>query len=341
MRPGLGSDCWQRPTRRRRHLRRLALVYLRQPTQSQVERNVESTARQYALVDRVVELGFTREQVVVIDEDLGIFGAHLLERGYAPSSAEDQLRLMAHVSRWLDEERQEPAALTPELVGRFLGARRAGYARLTSRRALTPLLEYLQGLGVVRDAPAEMPTAVEALLADYREYLVGERGLAAGTVRLREQVARLFLVGQPEPLELALQQLEPGDVTTFVLAECRSGRRGVSSAKTLTSGLRSLLSFLHLEGWVPPAGAVGAERRRLAACLATARPGGRARRAAAGKLRPHSGSRPPRFRCSDAALAIGAAVLRGGRLIAGRHRLARRGARDSRQGLGHRAAPVA
>lgn len=179
------------------------------------------------------------------------FGAHLLERGYAPSSAEDQLRLMAHLSRWLEEQRQEPAALTPELVRRFLDARRAGYVKLASRRALTPLLDYLRGLDVVRDALVESSTAVDGLLADYREYLVRERGLAPGTVRLREQAARLFLVDQPEPLELALQRLEPGDVTRFVLAECRSGRRGVASAKTLTSSLRSLLSFLHLAGWVP------------------------------------------------------------------------------------------
>ncbi len=132
------------------------------------------------------------------------FGAHLLERGYAPSSAEDQLRLMAHLSRWLEEKRHEPAALTPELVGRFLDARRAGYVKLTSRRALTPLLDYLRGVDVVRDAPAEASTAVDALLAGYREYLVRERGLAPGTVRLREQTARLFLVGQPEPLELCI-----------------------------------------------------------------------------------------------------------------------------------------
>lgn len=181
------------------------------------------------------------------------FGAHLLERGYAPSSAEDQLRLLAHLSRWIEERREEPAALTPELVEQFLAARRESYVKLASLRALEPLLEYLRGLGVLPDSPIEMSTEVERLLADYRAYLVGERGLAAGTVRLREQIARLFLVGQPEPLELALRRLGPGDVTRFVLAECRSGRRGVASAKTLTSGLRSVLSFLHLEGWLPVA----------------------------------------------------------------------------------------
>ena len=71
------------------HLRRQAFVYLRQSSQAQLERNVESTARQYALVDRAVELGFAREQVVVVDEDLGISGSGLSERsGFARLTAE-------------------------------------------------------------------------------------------------------------------------------------------------------------------------------------------------------------------------------------------------------------
>src|SRR3954465_14658353 len=71
------------------HLRRSAFVYLRQSTASQLERNIESTQRQYGLVDRAVELGFAREQVVVIDEDLGISGSGLSERsGFARLTAE-------------------------------------------------------------------------------------------------------------------------------------------------------------------------------------------------------------------------------------------------------------
>ena len=71
------------------HLRRQAFVYLRQSSQAQLERNVESTARQYALVARAVELGFSREQVVVIDEDLGISGSGLSDRsGFARLTAE-------------------------------------------------------------------------------------------------------------------------------------------------------------------------------------------------------------------------------------------------------------
>jgi excisionase family DNA binding protein len=59
----------------RRHLERLAIVYIRQSTVQQVERHQESTRLQYALADRAVQFGWTRESVVVIDDDLGRSGA--------------------------------------------------------------------------------------------------------------------------------------------------------------------------------------------------------------------------------------------------------------------------
>jgi DNA invertase Pin-like site-specific DNA recombinase len=57
------------------HKQRAAVVYIRQSTASQVEHNRESTARQYALVERACDLGWTKEQVKVIDEDLAITGS--------------------------------------------------------------------------------------------------------------------------------------------------------------------------------------------------------------------------------------------------------------------------
>jgi len=180
------------------------------------------------------------------------FGADLVDRGYTLSSAEGQLRLMAHLSRWLTEEGLEAGGLTPQATERFLRARSAGYVKLTSQRGLDPLLTYLRGIGVVLvpELPAVV-TPVERLLADYRDYLVAERGLAAGSVRLRERVASLFLAELPNPIEVALERLEARQVTEFVVRECRPGRRGLASAKTLISGLRSLLRFLHVAGWVP------------------------------------------------------------------------------------------
>ncbi len=51
--------------------RRRAVVYVRQSTLVQVASNVESAARQYALVERAVDLGWPREAVAVVDEDTG------------------------------------------------------------------------------------------------------------------------------------------------------------------------------------------------------------------------------------------------------------------------------
>jgi DNA invertase Pin-like site-specific DNA recombinase len=77
------------------HTQRSAVVYIRQSTPSQVEHNRESTARQYALADRACQLGWSREQVVVIDEDLGLSGSSTDKRsGFARLTSEVAL---AHV----------------------------------------------------------------------------------------------------------------------------------------------------------------------------------------------------------------------------------------------------
>lgn len=57
------------------HQARMAIVYLRQSSASQVENNRESTERQYALSGRARELGWPTERVLVIDEDLGLSGS--------------------------------------------------------------------------------------------------------------------------------------------------------------------------------------------------------------------------------------------------------------------------
>ena len=57
------------------HRARLACVYIRQSSLHQVRNNLESQRRQRALVERGVELGWPRERVVAIDDDLGISGS--------------------------------------------------------------------------------------------------------------------------------------------------------------------------------------------------------------------------------------------------------------------------
>ncbi|ABD11460.1 recombinase family protein [Frankia casuarinae] len=62
------------------HRSRVAVVYLRQSTLVQVRDNTASTVRQYGLVDTAVELGWDRENVRVIDADLGVSGTFGADR---------------------------------------------------------------------------------------------------------------------------------------------------------------------------------------------------------------------------------------------------------------------
>ena len=71
------------------HRQRTAYVYIRQSTPHQLEHHRESTARQYALVQRARELGWASEQIQVIDEDLGVSGSGDAERsGFARLTAQ-------------------------------------------------------------------------------------------------------------------------------------------------------------------------------------------------------------------------------------------------------------
>ena len=63
-----------------RHRARLCVIYVRQSSYVQVERNRESTARQYDLAGRAAGLGWPVQAVVVIDEDLGLSGSGTAQR---------------------------------------------------------------------------------------------------------------------------------------------------------------------------------------------------------------------------------------------------------------------
>jgi excisionase family DNA binding protein len=66
------------------HLRRSAYVYIRQSSATQVLVNRESTERQYQLSERAIQLGWSRPQIKVIDEDLAHTGSGVVIRhGFA------------------------------------------------------------------------------------------------------------------------------------------------------------------------------------------------------------------------------------------------------------------
>lgn len=63
------------------HLQRCAYIYVRQSTAAQVQHNRESTDRQYKLAEHARRVGWSEEQVKIIDEDLARSGSDALDRG--------------------------------------------------------------------------------------------------------------------------------------------------------------------------------------------------------------------------------------------------------------------
>ena len=88
------------------HLRRDAYLYVRQSTIKQVLNNTESTRRQYDLRGRAIALGWTSEQIIVIDIDQGQSGASAADR-------EGFQRLVADVSLGKAGHRAGPGMLPP------------------------------------------------------------------------------------------------------------------------------------------------------------------------------------------------------------------------------------
>ena len=62
------------------HLSRTALLYVRQSTLKQVLHNTESAVRQYDLRGRAIALGWSSDQITVIDIDQGQSGASAADR---------------------------------------------------------------------------------------------------------------------------------------------------------------------------------------------------------------------------------------------------------------------
>lgn len=179
------------------------------------------------------------------------FRGELERLGYSPFTAEEQLRLMAHLSRWLEDGGLDVEELTAARAQEFLAYRRAcGRSHRYSPRALTAVLGFLRRLGAAPlPVPAAIVTATDRLLAAFEEHLLGDRGLSEFTVAGYRRVATLFVAECFPDGDLRLERLTAADVSAFMLAQ--SAWRSPGSLSTTVTGLRALLRFLHLRGYTP------------------------------------------------------------------------------------------
>lgn len=138
-------------------------------------------------------MGSPRRKAGLLGPEVEGYRAWLTSRGYTPQTVRNMLKDLGQVGVWLSVEGLEVAQFGEERAAAFLAARRrAGHRRVGGPRALVPLLAYLREAEVV---PAAIPsvTPLGELLAQYRVWMVRERGLAAMTVLRYQTTARRFL----------------------------------------------------------------------------------------------------------------------------------------------------
>ena len=187
--------------------------------------------------------------------------SHLLGRGYSPLSARNLLRLMSHLSRWLEARRYRPNELTWERIEDFFRERRQlGYTAFRTPHALAPILQYLESVldFLVPPPPAVPLTEPDKLLSDYERFLAEERALQPTAIRGYRDLARRFLVDEVGTACLDLNEIKADDIANFIL--CYSRLYSIGSTKLMVTALRSLFRFLYLRGSVEKdlAGAVPA-----------------------------------------------------------------------------------
>jgi len=173
------------------------------------------------------------------------FDAELAGQGFTAKSRTNRVRLLAHLSRWLDARGVDPGALTVQDVEVFLDERRGSHTGLFSRKALRPLLEWLVAERAVPAGAACLPVAEDPpQLVAFEEYLRCERRLAASTVAAAVARGRRFLTGYVPAGGVG--ELTAADVTRALLDE--GATRKPVSVKAYGYTLRALLRFFFLAG---------------------------------------------------------------------------------------------
>lgn len=178
--------------------------------------------------------------------------ARWLDLGYTPGTVKNMLSVVGQLGRWMAAVDIEVSGLDATSIEAFVRSLRDdGARRVPGVRSLAPLFDYLRSQNLlVAEAPPKTP--VDDLLADYRAWLVVDRGLAAPTVLRYENMARRFLNERAvQDADRFVEDLAATHVVAFLLRE--SARVSVGAAKGRVAELRSLLRFLYLKGLTPTA----------------------------------------------------------------------------------------
>ena len=178
--------------------------------------------------------------------DLDGFATDLAGQGYARQTAGNKLRLVRHLSLWLESEGLGAEALDEGRFETFLRTREPPRAPQGEVATGRQLLSHLRSKGRIPDAAegTDSGDAITRIERAYERYLVNERGLSPSTVSKYLAAVHAFLAKRFGARVVALDRLVARDANRFIVRHAISR----SHAKDLAAALRSFLRHLHQRG---------------------------------------------------------------------------------------------
>ncbi len=179
---------------------------------------------------------------------LAPFATSLVENGYAKSTVQSKLCLLASFGHWLLRRRLAITDFDERLADRFItNKRRKGRVHRGNRETLFQFLDHLRSRDVI---PSPTPicddSPLAAILKRYEKHLRSERGLATATIIKYLPCIRKFLIERFREKPLLVNEIRSSDVSAFVLRHAPTmSPRG---AQLMSAAFRSFFRFLFQTG---------------------------------------------------------------------------------------------
>jgi site-specific recombinase XerD len=182
-----------------------------------------------------------------LSEHLDDYATAVAAQGYRRNSIRAQIVVIADFSQWMKQKRLDIQALDREVVDRFLRLRRRQQrVRRGDPKTLQRLLAILRQIGVVKRQPPVADSAHSRIVAEFRRYLLQERGLSSSTLLNYVPVVEQFLSERFANRAPNFAMLRATHVTGFVMRHAR--QLSPVRAGLMVTALRSFFRYLRHRG---------------------------------------------------------------------------------------------
>ena len=176
------------------------------------------------------------------------FAQVLMVQGYQASTAKHKIRIIADLSRWLDEQGFHVKDLDETRLNDYLLYKgRRGSIFGIEPPTLREFLKHLRKTGVIQDhVQFDDNSTRRRIESGFVEYLTQERGLKQVTIDTYLSIAGRFLSDQFDTGPIVINDLSPGDIVRFIIRATETV--SAKHAQIIVCSLRSFFRFLYQRG---------------------------------------------------------------------------------------------